>query len=138
MKYLLATIALVSVFACMGGVQTGPDADVLVDSFERTTGIGGTWHDRYIEDNCSRCPECCVTELWDSVEAELDIEESGCGEGDAEYCDNCPGVDCICVEDHLGVWHVNPTIGDTDEYEDFGKYDDSDWPDMWTPPDDEE
>lgn len=19
-----------------------------------------TWHDRYVEDNCNRCPECCI------------------------------------------------------------------------------
>ena len=23
---------------------------------------GETWHDRFIEDNCNRCPECCVSE----------------------------------------------------------------------------
>jgi hypothetical protein len=23
---------------------------------------GETWHDRFIEDNCQRCPECCVNE----------------------------------------------------------------------------
>lgn len=23
---------------------------------------GETWHDRYVEDNCERCPECCVDE----------------------------------------------------------------------------
>lgn len=23
---------------------------------------GETWHDRYIEDNCNRCPECCVSD----------------------------------------------------------------------------
>jgi hypothetical protein len=30
---------------------------------------GGTWHDRFIEDNCNRCPECCVDEK-DCVEAQ--------------------------------------------------------------------
>jgi len=58
MKYLLAVIALAAAIACMDGGE----GDLLNDSFERTTGIGGTWHDRYIEDNCSRCPDCCVVE----------------------------------------------------------------------------
>jgi hypothetical protein len=30
---------------------------------------GETWHDRFIEDNCNRCPECCVDEK-DCVEAQ--------------------------------------------------------------------
>jgi len=136
MKYILVAITAVTILACMGGAHTGNDLDTLIDSFDTSETDDRSWHERYIEDSCARCPECCVTSLWDSTEAELDYEESGCGEGDAEHCEDCPGPDCICVEVHPGTWVVNATIGDT-EYEDFGRYDDSSWPDQWTPPDDE-
>ena len=96
--------------------EHGCGCEYFSDSFERTTGIGGTWHDRYIEDHCNNCPECCV---------ELPLEESGCGEGqDTEYCEDCPGPECICVQGPEGIWWVNATIGDTEEHEDFGRYGD--------------
>ena len=101
----------------------GCDSPLFEDSFERSVGIGGTWHTRYIEDNCRNCPECCGS----SVPLV----------GDSEHCGDCPGPKCICVQDGEGLWWINATIGDTEEEEDFGRYDDSDWPDQWTPPDDE-
>lgn len=91
------------------------------------------WHQRYVEDHCARCPECCVTTLWDSTEAELDLPD-----GDEEHCSDCPGNNCICVQDDYGLWWIDATVGDTEHEEDFGRYDDSQWPDQWTPPDDEE
>jgi len=28
-----------------------------------------TWHDRYVMDNCARCPDCCVSvPEWDSLD----------------------------------------------------------------------
>ena len=28
------------------------------------------WSQKYIEDHCEACPECCVNELWDAGEGE--------------------------------------------------------------------
>lgn len=115
----------------------GDNCDLLFDSFERTVGIGGTWHDRYIQDNCARCPECCVQITEDGFIDEYGVErpfdwlppeeDSGCGEGqdgdpcpgtgcpdDEGFCSDfeCPGDECPCVQDDAGNWWVNATLGE--------------------------
>ena len=35
--------------------------DLLIDEeYEVSVDDGRHWHERYIEDKCNRCPECCV------------------------------------------------------------------------------
>ena len=83
--------------------EYGCGCELFEDSFERTTGWGGTWHDRYIEDNCRRCPECCVSDLWDGGDDR---------ENENTFCtpEACPGEFCPCVLDDKGVWWVNATL----------------------------
>ena len=48
------------------------------ESYDEDTGLdvdGGElvpdhWSQKYIEDHCEACPECCVKELWDAGEGE--------------------------------------------------------------------
>jgi hypothetical protein len=66
MKNFLAFMALaLFVPDGCGCVQPTPEPKVQEES----------WHDRYVQDHCENCPECCVT-------IEEDMEESGCGEGE--------------------------------------------------------
>ena len=69
-----------------------------------------SWHDNYLKDNCARCPECCV-QVGDRAE----LEDVHC------TSDVCPGPECPCVQDHLGVWWVDETLSfdDEDMEEDF-------------------
>ena len=65
----------------------------------------GHWHTAYIEDNCSRCPECCV------VDDRAENEDIHCT---PEYC---PGLNCLCVLDSEGVWWLDATRAGTDDVE---------------------
>ena len=79
------------------------------------------WHQRYVEDNCRRCPECCVavTEqgFIDSYGVERPLDWLPTPEDDteaSELCEGCPGVDCLCIETVSGGWVLSPEIGDED------------------------
>ena len=146
-----------------GGDFYSEDASTATDTIDYTKPEyeGQHWHERYVNHKCEMCPECCVEvtehgfideygverpldwlpdedlESWSRSVAEncnQELEEDLIG--DVEYCSDCPGKNCICVMDSDGRWWVDATVGDTEEedYEDFGDYDDSDWPDPWTPP----
>ena len=44
-----------------------------------STTAADTWHNRYVEGNCDRCAECCVSEKSDVEESAADakdVEES--------------------------------------------------------------
>lgn len=99
---------------------------------------GQSWHERFINDSCERCPDCCVrvTEngfidpygverpfdwLPEDEETLADISEN-CNLateehdllGDVEFCSSftCPGSDCPCVQDDQGRWWIDATLGD--------------------------
>lgn len=62
------------------------------------------WHDAYVHDHCTRCPECCVTgRVYTDGEA-----EQWCGP------DVCPGRCCHCFKSG-GVWAINWTSFGTDD-----------------------
>lgn len=73
------------------------------------------WHQRYVEENCARCPECCVAVVEDGF-----IDEYGVKRpldwlpGDVDDCYDCPGPECVCVMDGSGRWWIDATIGDDD------------------------
>ena len=98
------------------------------------------WHDKYVEDNCKRCPDCCITVVPGGGDPPPALKRLPPKPEIEQYnpCSGCPGVDCICTQDANGTWWVDDHIGPPREYEDYGKYDDPNWPDCWTPPDDEE
>ena len=47
------------------------DYDIIGDFHIEDTGLEDQhWSQKYIEDHCEACPECCVKELWDAGEGE--------------------------------------------------------------------
>ncbi len=91
-----------------------------------------SWHQRYVEDHCARCPECCV-EITESgfideygVERPLDWlpdddsdEEvlSDRAENEDLFCtpDVCPGPCCPCVKGVGDLWWIDYTGFGTDD-----------------------
>ena len=67
------------------------------------------WGNHYVTDNCRRCPECCVSDLWDGGDDRADVEDIFC------TSDVCPGPDCPCVLDGVGVWWLNATLSMEEE-----------------------
>lgn len=65
--FLLAVIAFIP-DGCTYGDHT-PDAEI-VDVVDRTVPEyeGQHWHERYINDACERCPDCCVQAIEDVSE----------------------------------------------------------------------
>jgi hypothetical protein len=85
--------------------------------------VNPSWHDDYIRGNCGRCPECCVSELWDGGADEDVTDEDADAWNDVEgdradiediLCteDDCPGDNCPCVKDADGVWWLDATLGE--------------------------
>ncbi len=63
----------------------------------------GHWYEKYVQDNCARCPECCVRSDRE------ELEDVHC------TSDVCPGPECPCVLDGNGVWWINETLSFDDE-----------------------
>lgn len=97
---------------------------------------GQHWYERYVNDACERCPDCCVTVtekgfidpygverpldwLPEDEETIRDLAED-CNAvsedlfGDSEFCSSftCPGDTCPCVVDDQGRWWIDATLGD--------------------------
>jgi len=77
MKKLLKILTITGLFGLIVGAGVG--AGMYFDYIETPDNIAKlasdaneSWHDRFVADNCERCPECCVTTLWDSIEAEVE------------------------------------------------------------------
>jgi len=74
------------------------------------------WHDRYVQDNCARCPDCCVTVTENGFIDPYGVERprDWLAENidDSAFCEDCPGPGCICVQDGGGRWWINATLGD--------------------------
>ena len=94
--------AFVALIGC-GPPPSAPDVEVHID-LTQPQYPGQTWHERYVADNCERCPECCS----DDRQAE------------SVFCtpDLCPGPECQCFMDPDGVWWVDATMSGTDDDED--------------------
>jgi hypothetical protein len=104
-----ATLALTLILSC---APAELDDNPSLDAYEA---YGGTWHQAYIEDNCARCPECCVTVELDE-EHEL-LHEADDREDEDRFCtpDVCPGRCCPCVKGVGGLWWINYTSFGTDD-----------------------
>jgi len=63
---------------------------------------GQSWHERYVEDHCNACPECCTNMADEAVFCTSDV---------------CPGVACPCVEGLDGEWTINATLSFDDSEE---------------------
>jgi hypothetical protein len=70
MKFILPLILFVCVSGCFftfGGEDVDEDAIVgewgtrAVTLEYESDNPDLTWHDRYVMDNCARCPDCCVS-----------------------------------------------------------------------------
>lgn len=87
------------------GIQLGSlGHDPTVPEYE-----GQSWHERYVNDHCARCPECCVF---------VENEEYVIDRSDEElFCtpDVCPGLGCPCALGPKGLWWIDYTGFGTDE-----------------------
>ena len=93
------------------------------------------WHQRWVEDSCARCPECCVVTTengfideygverpldWLPDDGEFPVDtaelEENCAQEllfeSEEFCQNCLGDDCLCLIDGNGNWWMDATLGD--------------------------
>tara|TARA_R100000458_G_C8155137_1_gene161355 strand:- start:285 stop:683 length:399 start_codon:yes stop_codon:yes gene_type:complete len=57
------------------------------------------WHQRYVEDNCRNCPECCIV-----LDDREQLEDVFCTQAD------CPGPDCPCFQGPNKQWWLNETL----------------------------
>ena len=90
MRSLLFICALVF----LGGLSTGCPDSVEDDPSD-------SWHDAYVADHCDRCPECCVS----------DADMDAAGEDASDHCSDCPGEECLCIQDTDGNWVLSPEVG---------------------------
>ena len=111
MRMLVVTLLFVVARMLVG---CGP-VEVEIEPVEDT----GHWGIRYIEDNCDRCPECCVRITENGFIDEYGVERPMTWlptdeplVGDLQHCSDCPGPDCICDMEGAGLWWVDETLGD--------------------------
>jgi len=114
MRVLVCIVALVLSCATDSEIEDWETLDSAVETLE----TGEHWSVRYIEDNCARCPECCVQITENGFIDEYGVERPTSWLpdepllGDVDQCYDCPGCDCICVMDGAGLWWVDATLGD--------------------------
>lgn len=84
----LLFLGLVSV-SCMVLEEEG----FLEDEYEEVVDDGRHWHERYVEDNCKRCPECCVAITENGFIDEYGVERPTDWLPDEDWDDSGEGTD---------------------------------------------
>lgn len=74
------------------------------------------WHKRYVEDNCKRCPECCIRSVGDEFIDPYGVKRPSSWlppQCDSQpHCQNCPSDECVCIKDSEGCWMIEPEVGE--------------------------
>lgn len=114
MKTRLLESFLLAVASCCFGLLTTVGCEALyyaetATSFEDFETVETSWHERYITENCARCPDCCVSSY-----ADRELEDVHCTP------DVCPGTQCPCVVGPEGKWWINATLSFDDTEEEIG------------------